>query len=116
MIQGLGHLSYEDRVRELGLFSQEKRRLQGDLAAAFQYLKGVYRKYGENLFSKACCDRTRSKGFKLREGKFGLDVKKRFFIMRVGKHWNRLPREVVEASSLEAFKVKLDEALNNLIY
>jgi len=54
MIQGLEHLSYEDRLRELGLFSLEKRRLQGDLVAAFQYLKGAYKKDGENLFSRAC--------------------------------------------------------------
>jgi len=51
MIQGLEHLSYEDRLRELGLFSLEKRRLQGDLRAAFQYLKEAYSKDGENIFS-----------------------------------------------------------------
>jgi len=64
MIRGLEHLSYEDRLRELGLFSLEKRRLWGDLIAAFQYLKGAYRKDGENIFSRACCNRTRSNGFK----------------------------------------------------
>ena len=57
MIQGLEHLSYEDRLRELGFFSLEKRRLQGDLIAAFQYLKGAYRKDGDNLFSRDNSDR-----------------------------------------------------------
>ena len=57
MIQGLEHLSYEDRLRELGLFSLEKRRLWGDLIAAFQYLKGAYRKDGDNLFSRDNSDR-----------------------------------------------------------
>jgi len=81
MIQGLEHLSCEERLRELGLFSLEKRRLRGDAVAACQYLKGAYKKDGENTFSRACCNRTRSDGFKLREGRFRLDIRKKFFTM-----------------------------------
>ncbi|KFR10061.1 hypothetical protein N306_13511, partial [Opisthocomus hoazin] len=54
-------------------------------------------------------------GFKLREGRFRLDIRKKFFAIRVMKHWNRLPREAVEAPSLETFKPRLDRALSNLV-
>ena len=58
MILGLVHLSYEDRLTELGLFSLEKRRLRGDLIAAFQYLKGVYKHEENNFFTWVDSDRT----------------------------------------------------------
>ena len=53
--------------------------------------------------------------FKLREGGFRVDLRKKFFTMRVVKHWNRLPKEAVEAPSLEILKVRLDGALSNLV-
>ena len=102
-------------LRELTLFSLGKRRLWGDLAAAFQYLKGAYRKGGATIFSRTYCDGTRSNGFKLREGRFRLDRRKKSFTVRVVRHWNRLPREVVEALSLATFKARLDSALSNLV-
>ncbi|GAB0209946.1 mitochondrial enolase superfamily member 1 [Grus japonensis] len=60
MIRGLEHLSYEDSLRELRLFSLEKRRLRGDLIAAFQYLKGVYKKAGEGLFTRLSMSQQRA--------------------------------------------------------
>ncbi|KFV44288.1 hypothetical protein N341_12326, partial [Tyto alba] len=53
--------------------------------------------------------------FKLKEGRFRLDIRKNFFTMRVVKHWNRSPREVVDTPSLETFKARLDRALSKLI-
>ncbi|KFM06107.1 hypothetical protein AS27_11144, partial [Aptenodytes forsteri] len=54
-------------------------------------------------------------GFKLKGGRFRLDIRKKFFTLRVVKHWHRLPREMVDAPSLETFKVRLDGALSKLI-
>ncbi|PKU46118.1 hypothetical protein llap_3615 [Limosa lapponica baueri] len=115
MIRGLENLSYEDRLRELGVFSLEKRRLRGDLIAAFQYLKGAYRRDGEGLSTREYSERTRGNGFKLKEGRFKLDIRKKFFIVRVARHCNRFPREAVDAPSLEVFTARLDEALSNLV-
>ncbi|KFQ36171.1 hypothetical protein N332_09202, partial [Mesitornis unicolor] len=54
-------------------------------------------------------------GFKLEEGRLRLDIRKKFFTVRVVRHWHRLPREVVDAPSLEVFKARLDRALGNLV-
>jgi len=77
-IRGLEYLSYEHRLRELGLFTLEKRRLRGDLLAAFRSLKGAYRKDGEGLSTRVCSDRTSGNGSKLKEGRFRLDIRKKF--------------------------------------
>ena len=73
MIRGLEHLPYEDRLRELGFFGLEKRRLRGDLLAAFQCLKGAYKQEGSQLFTRLDNGRTRGNGCKLKEGRFRLD-------------------------------------------
>lgn len=60
-------------------------------------------------------DRTRWNGFKRKEGRFRLDVRRKFFTVTVVRHWNRIPREAVDAPSLEVFKARFGKALGNLI-
>ena len=84
--------------------------------ASFQYLKGAYKQEGERLFTRVESDRTRGNGFTLRKGRFRLDIRRKFFTQRVVIHWNRLPKEAVDAPSLEAFKARLDVALGSLVW
>jgi len=112
MIRGLEHLSSEDRLRELGLFSLGKRRLRGDLRAACQCLEGPTGRM-ERGFSQGGVVIGQG-GMALKEGRFRLDMRKKFFPMRVMKHWPSLPREAVAAPSLAGFKAKLDGALCTL--
>lgn len=99
---------------ELGLFSSEKRRLQGDLIAAFQYLQGNYRKEGDRVFSRVCSDRARGSGFKLKESRFRLDTRKKIFYRKGGEALHRFLSDVADALSLQTFKVRLDKVPGNL--
>ena len=70
--------------------------------------KGGCKKEGDRLFSQVSCDRMRENGFKVKEGRFRLDVRKKCFMLRVVRHWHRLPREAVDAPSLETATVRLE--------
>ncbi|KAM3675651.1 triadin isoform 4-T4 [Ammospiza maritima maritima] len=110
---GLEHISYEDRLREMGQFSLEKRRLRGYLITVFQYLQGACKRAKEGLVTTACSDR--ENGFKLKEVGFSLDIREKVFTVRVVRLWNRLPREVVDSPSLEVFKARLGRTLRYLV-
>ena len=111
MVRGLEHLSYEERLRELGLFSLKKTRLRGDLRNATKYLQGGSQEDGARLFPVVPSDRTRGNGHKLKHRKLQLNLRKNFFPLRVTEPWHRLPRKVVESPSLEIFKTLPDVVL-----
>ncbi|KAK4828399.1 hypothetical protein QYF61_026153 [Mycteria americana] len=108
-MKGPEHLSDEERLRELGLFSLGKGRLQGT-SSMWRVQRGR-----SQALSVVPSDRTRGDGHQLKHRRFPLNTRKHFVTVRVTKHWHRLPREVVESPSLEIRRNHLDTVLVNLL-
>ncbi|KAJ7405117.1 hypothetical protein WISP_141788 [Willisornis vidua] len=108
LIKGPEYLINDDGLRDLGLFSLEKRQLKGDLINVCKYLKEGCQEDETRLFLVVPSNRTRGKRQKLRHRKFHLNSRNNLSAVQMTEHWNRLPREVVECPSPDIFKNCLD--------
>jgi len=115
LVKGLEGMSYEEQLRTLCLSSLEKRRLRDDLIGLYSFLRRGSEEGRVDLLCLVPSDRTRGNGSKLPQRRFRLDIRKHFFMDRLVKHWNRLPREMVNAPRLSVFQRHLGNALNNML-
>ena len=111
MIPRLRNKPYEERLKELNLFSLTKRRLRGDLITVFKIFRGFTNINPNDYFSTDESRITRSNGFKIIGKRFETNEAKYFFFNRIVNVWNGLPSNVVNSITIEAFKTRLDNYL-----
>ena len=116
MISGLNSNSYEDKLKELNLWSLEKRRRMYDLVQVYKIINNIgdvnvsLTKVGNNN-SERVNTRSQSDPLNLVKRRSNLDIRKYFFTERVVEHWNALPMSVKHAPSLKNFKYELKKKL-----
>lgn len=109
------HLSYKERLKQLGLFSLQKRQVRWDLINVYKYLIGGYQREVTRLFSVVASNGIQGNSQKLMNRDFHLNMRMNFFTVQVTTYWNSLPREVVESLSMEIFKNHLDAILCHML-
>ena len=114
LIPSIRHLGYHRRLDRLNLFSLEKRRLRGQLIETFKILKGIDNVDSQNLFSLNS-NHTRSNGWKLELKRFNTSQCGNFFTYKVASYWNRLPADVVNSTTVNQFKNRLDKVLDMFV-
>lgn len=114
MINGFGSLSYEERLKQLDMFSLRYRRLRGDLIEVFKFVQDPEERYLSDLFTFNRNDTVRGHQYKIILNHSRTRLRQSFFCRRVVKHWNQLPNEIVSSSSLGIFKTKLDNHFREL--
>ena len=114
MIRNLKGITYIEKLRELNLFSLEKRRLRGDLIETFKILKGINKVTADRYFRRCALTREhRSHSLKLTADNLRTNNRKYFF-QRVVENWNRLPQQAIDCETVPAFKHCLDRHLSLL--
>ena len=114
LIPNIRHISYERRLTQLNLYSLEKRRIRGQLIETFKMLKGIENIDHRNLFTLSS-NQTRSNGWKLDLKRFNTTQCGTFFTYKVPTYWNKLPAEVVNSTTINQFKNKLDRIIDTIL-
>ncbi len=108
LVRGLRHVPYEERLRQLNLFSLERRRLRADLILAFKIFKGEVNLNSFEFFLRLPRASLRGHTYRLLQGRSRLRRRSGAFLVRVVKFWNRLPAHLVLSPSVSIFKKQLD--------
>jgi len=113
MLPGMEGRSYEERLRDLRLFSLERRRLRSDLIEAYKMIRGLDRVDSESIFPRMVKTGTQGHSSKLWDDRYRTDVRGRFFTQRVVRAWNALPVTVMDSPTLREFKWSLDKHMDD---